>query len=72
MLPNLKVGAQREGHWGKPMVYDTTFLVDGEGGIRGGFRVRAGAVDRQQPLRDFVEGRPYGSMDAITAIPLHV
>ncbi len=38
MPPNLKVGAQRESHWCKPVVYDTTFLVDGEGGISGGFR----------------------------------
>ncbi len=40
MPANFKVGAQRKGPWCKPMVYDTTFFVDGEGGFSGGFRLK--------------------------------
>ncbi len=64
-----KVGAERKGHWGGPMVYATTFVVDPGEQIRWRFQTKmaqrrpspvrlaaiAGAVAKGQPLPDYIE-----------------
>ena len=64
-----KVGAERKGHWGGPMVYATTFVVNTDGEIRWRFHARsaqrrpspvrlaaiAGAVAKGQPLPEYIE-----------------
>jgi len=64
-----KVGAERKGHWGGPMVYATTFVVDPGEHIRWRFQTKmaqrrpspvrlaaiAGAVAKGQPLPDYIE-----------------
>ncbi len=64
-----KVGAERKGHWGGPMVYATTFVVDPAEIIRWRFQAKmaqrrpspvrlaaiAGAVAKGQPLPDYIE-----------------
>jgi len=64
-----KVGAERKGHWGGPMVYATTFVVNAEGQIRWRFQAKmaqrrpspvrlaaiAGAVAKGQPLPEYIE-----------------
>ncbi len=64
-----KVGAERKGHWGGPMVYATTFVVDAKGEIQWRFQAKsaqrrpspvrlaaiAGAVAKGQPLPDYTE-----------------
>ncbi len=64
-----KVGVDRKGHWGGPMVYATTFVVDPTGTIQWRFHARmaqrrpspvrlaelAGAVAKKQPLPEYSE-----------------
>ncbi len=64
-----KVGAERKGHWGGPMVYATTFVADPAEHIRWRFQAKmaqrrpspvrlaaiAGAVAKGQPLPDYIE-----------------